>query len=116
MEWGSGWAHVARRMRNDTHEVTTNPVDDCDRDDWCRAPAASDRDPVFPDLREPARDVGLERTLFDQYSLLQMTLGHEIQISYPTLSQSHCNKLGDLVVIVMQKGRPLIFRNRNSDP
>ena len=43
----------------------------------------------------------VKRTLFDQYTLLQMTLAHEIQISYPALSQDHCKKLGYLVVIIM---------------
>lgn len=36
-----------------------------------------------------------------QYTLLQMTLAHEIQISHPELSQSDCAELGYLIVIVM---------------
>ena len=39
--------------------------------------------------------------LHDQYSLLQMTLAHEIQISYPDLPQAGCKELGYLIVIVM---------------
>ena len=43
----------------------------------------------------------VKRNLHDQYTLLQMTLAHEIQISYPQLDQSDCRELGYLIVIVM---------------
>lgn len=43
----------------------------------------------------------VKKTLFDQYTLLQMTLAHEIQISYPALSRYDCKKLGYLVMIVL---------------
>ena len=39
--------------------------------------------------------------LRDQYSLLQMTLAHEIQISYPQLPQNGCRELGYLIVALM---------------
>ncbi|WP_136659857.1 TetR/AcrR family transcriptional regulator [Nitratireductor sp. XY-223] len=39
--------------------------------------------------------------LRDQYTLLQMTLAHEIQISHPELHQSGCQELGYLIVVVM---------------
>lgn len=43
----------------------------------------------------------VRENLSDQYSLLQMTLAHEIQISYPDLPQSGCKELGYLVVIII---------------
>ena len=43
----------------------------------------------------------VRQNLHDQYTLLQMTLAHEIQISYPDLPQSGCRELGYLVVITM---------------
>jgi len=43
----------------------------------------------------------VQKNLRDQYTLLQMTLAHEIQISYPALSQDHCRELGYLVVVTM---------------
>lgn len=43
----------------------------------------------------------VRKNLHDQYSLLQMTLAHEIQISYPELHQSGCRELGYLIVIIM---------------
>ena len=43
----------------------------------------------------------IRQSLHDQYSLLQMTLAHEIQISYPVLPQNICKELGYLIVIVM---------------
>lgn len=43
----------------------------------------------------------VRKNLHDQYTLLQMTLAHEIQISYPDLHQNGCRELGYLIVIVM---------------
>ncbi|MCR9134405.1 MAG: hypothetical protein NXI27_00295 [Alphaproteobacteria bacterium] len=43
----------------------------------------------------------VRQNLHDQYTLLQMTLAHEIQISYPELHQSGCRELGYLIVIIM---------------
>lgn len=43
----------------------------------------------------------VQKNLRDQYTLLQMTLSHEIQISYPDLAQHHCRELGYLIVITM---------------
>lgn len=43
----------------------------------------------------------VRQNLKDQYSLLQQTLAHEIQISYPSLPQSGCRELGYLIVIIM---------------
>ena len=43
----------------------------------------------------------VRENLHDQYALLQMTLAHEIQISFPDLHQAGCKELGYLVVIVM---------------
>ncbi|WP_419909406.1 TetR/AcrR family transcriptional regulator [Hoeflea sp.] len=51
---------------------------------------------AFASTSEPVRD-----RLRDQYSLLQMTLAHEIQISHPELPQSGCQELGYLIVVVM---------------
>ena len=39
--------------------------------------------------------------LKSQYSLLQSTLAHEVQISHPDLPQSACSELGFLVVALM---------------
>ena len=43
----------------------------------------------------------VRENLHDQYTLLQMTLAHEIQISFPDLHQAGCKELGYLIVIVM---------------
>lgn len=43
----------------------------------------------------------VRQNLRDQYTLLQQTLAHEIQISYPDLPQSGCRELGYLIVITM---------------
>lgn len=43
----------------------------------------------------------VKKNLHDQYTLLQMTLAHEIQISFPELHQSGCRELGYLIVIIM---------------
>ncbi len=43
----------------------------------------------------------VRRNLYDHYSLLQRTLAHEIQLSYPDLPQTHCRELGYLIVIIM---------------
>lgn len=43
----------------------------------------------------------VRENLRGQYELLQMTLAHEIQISYPQLHQAACRELGYLVVITM---------------
>ncbi|MDA4847042.1 TetR/AcrR family transcriptional regulator [Hoeflea poritis] len=43
----------------------------------------------------------IRNNLKAQYTLLQMTLAHEIQISHPELRQSDCAELGYLIVIVM---------------
>ncbi len=43
----------------------------------------------------------VRENLHDQYTLLQMTLAHEIQISYPDLPQNGCRELGYLVVTNM---------------
>ncbi len=43
----------------------------------------------------------VRENLNGQYSLLQMTLAHEIQISYPDLDQNGCRELGYLIVIIM---------------
>ncbi|MGE0667840.1 MAG: TetR/AcrR family transcriptional regulator [Sphingomonadales bacterium] len=43
----------------------------------------------------------VRQNLHEQYSLLQQTLAHEIQISHPTLPQSGCRELGYLIVITM---------------
>ena len=39
--------------------------------------------------------------LHDQYMLLQMTIAHEIKISYPHLAQEGCRELGFLLVSLM---------------
>lgn len=39
--------------------------------------------------------------LHDQYKLLQMTVAHEIKISYPNLPQEGCRELGFLLVSLM---------------
>ncbi len=43
----------------------------------------------------------VRENLHDQYTLLQMTLAHEIQISFPNLHQAGCRELGYLIVIIM---------------
>lgn len=43
----------------------------------------------------------VRQNLHDQYMLLQMTIAHEIQISYPELPQSGCRELGYLLVSLM---------------
>jgi len=43
----------------------------------------------------------VRKNLYDQYSLLQMTLAHEIQLTHPKLSQDSCRELGFLIVINM---------------
>ena len=51
---------------------------------------------AFANQSEPVR-----KNLRDQYSLLQATLAHEIQISHPELPQPACRELGFLVVALM---------------
>ena len=48
-----------------------------------------------------ATDLKVRTNLKAQYELLQMTLAHEIQISYPQLHQSGCRELGYLIVVTM---------------
>ena len=48
-----------------------------------------------------SQSVRVRDNLRGQYSLLQATLAHEIQISYPTMAQSACRELGFLVVALM---------------
>jgi AcrR family transcriptional regulator len=43
----------------------------------------------------------VRKNLHDQYSLLQQTLAHEIQISHPNIPQSGCRELGYLIVVTM---------------
>ncbi|MCY6379943.1 TetR/AcrR family transcriptional regulator [Hoeflea prorocentri] len=46
-------------------------------------------------------NAAVRENLKNQYTLLQMTLAHEIQISYPDLSPNECRELGYLIVITM---------------
>ena len=48
-----------------------------------------------------ARSERVRDNLRDQYSLLQATLAHEVQISHPQLTQEACRELGYLVVAIM---------------
>ena len=43
----------------------------------------------------------VKKNLQDQYALLQMTIAHEIQISYPNLPPKACRELGYLLVALM---------------
>ena len=43
----------------------------------------------------------VRKNLHDQYALLQMTLAHEVQLTYPDLPQDRCRELGYLIVITM---------------
>lgn len=43
----------------------------------------------------------VRENLRDQYSLLQMTVAHEIQISHPHIPQSACRELGFMLVAIM---------------
>lgn len=43
----------------------------------------------------------VRKNLHDQYSLLQMVVAHEIQISYPEMPQPACRELGYLLVALM---------------
>ena len=43
----------------------------------------------------------VRKNLHDQYTLLQMTLAHEVQLTYPKLAQNKCRELGYLIVITM---------------
>ncbi len=43
----------------------------------------------------------VKRNLHDQYALLQMTVAHEIQISFPALPQPACRELGYLLISLM---------------
>ena len=43
----------------------------------------------------------VRENLHDQYTELQATLAHEIQISHPDLPQRGCQELGYLIVITM---------------
>ena len=43
----------------------------------------------------------VRKNLHDQYTLLQFTLSHEVQLSYPNLGQDQCRELGYLIVITM---------------
>lgn len=46
-------------------------------------------------------NAAVRANLHGQYSLLQMTMAHEIQISNPTLSQRACREIGFLFVALM---------------
>ena len=48
-----------------------------------------------------ATNLRVRDNLRGQYELLQMTLAHEVQISFPELHQAGCRELGYLIVIVM---------------
>ncbi len=48
-----------------------------------------------------AGSVAVRTNLSGQYNLLQYTIAHEIQISYPAMSQRACQELGYLFVILM---------------
>ncbi len=48
-----------------------------------------------------ATNLQVRDNLRGQYELLQMTLAHEVQISFPELHQAGCRELGYLIVIVM---------------
>ena len=48
-----------------------------------------------------ARSEKVRENLRGQYTLLQATLAHEVQISYPQLPQAACQELGFLVVALM---------------
>ncbi|WP_102959023.1 TetR/AcrR family transcriptional regulator [Mangrovicella endophytica] len=43
----------------------------------------------------------VRKNLFDQYTLLQHTIAHEVQISYPALPQTACREIGFLFVALM---------------
>lgn len=44
---------------------------------------------------------GVRQNLHDQYALLQMTVAHEVQISFPGLSQNACREVGFVFVSLM---------------
>lgn len=46
-------------------------------------------------------DDAVKRSLREQYTLLQMTLSHEVMISHPTLPQRASHELGYLIVALM---------------
>lgn len=55
-------------------------------------------DALFAYARSSER---VRRNLHDQYTLLQMTISHEIQISHQTLPAQGCRELGYLMVSMM---------------